>query len=69
MYYYRNLEFKLRHLKNLKLFSTGVKELFDLIVLRKQNKTKQTHTHTHTHKQTNKQKTADGLLLFLKAFS
>ena len=32
MYYY--LEFKLSYLKNLKLFSTKVKELFEPIVLR-----------------------------------
>ena len=47
------LEFKLRYLKNLKLFSITVKESFEpiaCIVLRKQNKTKQ-------NKQTNKTKT------------
>ena len=48
-------EFKLRYLKNLKLFSIRVKELFEPTVLQK------------TNKQTNKQ--TDRFLLFLKAFS
>ena len=38
---YCYLEFKLSYLKDLKLFSSKVKELFELIVLKKQNKTKQ----------------------------
>ena len=33
------LEFKLRYLKNMKLFSTRVKELFDPIVLREKKPT------------------------------
>ena len=48
-------EFKLRYLRNLKVFSIRVKELFQPIVLRK--------------KQTNKQTKNDGFLLFLKVFS
>ena len=51
MYCY--LEFKLRYLKNLKLFSVRVKELFEPTVLPKKKK---------------KKKKADGFLLFLNAF-
>ena len=46
-------EFKLRYLKNLKLFLIREKELFEPIVLQKKKK----------------KKTADGFFLFLKAFS
>ena len=50
-------EFKLRYLKNQKLFSIRVKKLLEPIVLWKKNKNK------------NKNKKGDGFLLFLKAFS
>ena len=51
---YCYIEFKLRYLKNLKLFSIRVKDLFEPIVLQKKKK---------------KKKKGDGVLLFLKAFS
>ena len=53
MYCY--LEFKLSYLKNLKLFSIRVKELFEPIVLQKKKK--------------KKKKKRDRFLLFLKEFS
>ena len=53
---YCYLEFKLRYLKNLKLFSIRVKELLEPIVLRKKKKKKK------------KPNNPDGFLLFLKAF-
>ena len=48
------LEFKLRYLKNLKLFSIRVQELFKPIVLQK----------TKTNKRTNKNKTKKGRRIF-----
>ena len=52
---YCYLEFILRYLKNLKLFSIRVKELFEPIVVLPQKQ--------------NKKKKSDRFLLFLKAFS
>ena len=52
VYFY--IEFKLRYLKTLKLFSIRVKKLFEPLVL---------------HKKKKKKKKAEGFLLLLKAFS
>ena len=58
---YCYLEFKLRYLKNLKLFTIGIKNYLSLQFCAKKKKKKK--------KEKKKRKKAGGFLLFLKAFS